>query len=79
MTKKVFKDAKCNISLDWFKLLGGLIMIIAGIVGYKFKDKNKYYALGGVVSGVAGLGLIITELEDNFKPIEDNDESESDK
>lgn len=74
MSEKI-RIIKNNISLDWVKIVSGLLMIIVGVLSYnKRKEKKKYITAAGITTGILGVGLITTELESNFKPIEVDDD-----
>ena len=73
------KTAKLHIFL--IRVMSGLITIISGVVGFivgKRKSNNKYKVIS-ILSILSGVTLLAKELETNFKPIdeEDDDESES--
>ena len=66
-----------NIKVNIIRAALGFILLFAGIVGYKKNDKkNKYVSLGAVLSVVFGGTLLVTELEEDFKPIDDEEEEE---
>ena len=71
------KTAKLHISL--IRVISGLITIIGGVVGFiigKRKSKNKYKVIS-ILSILSGITLLAKELETNFKPIDEEDNAES--
>lgn len=69
-----FEINSSSISVNIVRVITGIILVIAGIFGYKKNDKkNKYISLASVLSTIFGGVLLVTELEEDFKPIEEDD------
>lgn len=70
-----FEISEKKISINIVKVISGLILLIAGIIVYKKNNKkNKYYSLASVLSGIFGVTILASELEEDFKPTDEDEE-----
>lgn len=65
------KQNLLNLEINIPKLVTGLMLILSSVISlFATKKSNKFTKASCISIGAAGVALLISELEDNFKPEE---------
>lgn len=65
-----------RIKVNFIKIIIAIGSIAASIIGFQKATKVSKKAFN-VVSGIAGAVLLVTEVEKDFKPIEDESQADA--
>lgn len=77
---EVIKEKTKLLNFKLWKVIVGLIGVLSGSLGFVYKNNsdksknNKYLGLYSALSIIFGSALLITELETNFKPVDEEDD-----